>query len=95
METEDWLAAAQEALDAATTWLRSVGPRELEQIPDWGMWVALGIGVIVVFSLISNVVSALLKPILRIVQILAFLAIAAAAGLYILRELGYVNFGLG
>ena len=95
METEDLLAAAQEALDAATTWLRSVGPRELEQIPDWGIWVILGIGVIVVFALVSNVVSALLKPIVRVVQILAFLAIAAAAGLYILRELGYINLGLG
>ena len=95
MQEENWLAAFEEALDAATAWLRSIGPRELEQLPDWGIWVILGIGVLVLFSLVSNVVSALLKPIVRFVQIIAFLALAAAAGLYILRELGYINLGLG
>lgn len=95
MTSDDWLATVQEALDHATAWLRSVGPAELTQIPDWGIWVILAVGVLVVFSLISQVVSALLKPIVRLVQIVAFLAIAAAAGLYILRTLGYVTIGLG
>ena len=95
MNTEDWLAIAEEALDAATTWLRSVAPPELEQVPDWGIWVGVGIGVLVVFSLISRVVSALLRPIVRLVQIVALLTIAAAAGLYILQALGYVTLGVG
>ena len=95
MNSDDWLATVQDVLDQATAWLRSMGPAELDQIPDWGIWVALAIGVLVVFSLISQVVSALLKPILRLVQIVAFLAVAAAAGLYILRMLGYVNLGVG
>ena len=96
MTSDDWLATVQEALDNVTAWLRSVGPAELDQVPDWVHFrVMLAVGVLVVFSLISQVVSALLKPIVRLVQIVAFLAIAAAAGLYILRTLGYVNFGLG
>ena len=95
MDSENWLPAVEELLDAATQWLRSIGPAELDQIPDWGIWVILALGVLVIFSIISHVVSALLRPIVRLVQIIAFLAIAAAAGVYILRELGYVNFGVG
>ncbi|MCY4438385.1 MAG: hypothetical protein OXE05_13780 [Chloroflexi bacterium] len=95
MDTENWLPAVEEVLDTATQWLRSIGPAELDQVPDWGIWVILAIGVLVVFSIISHIVSALLRPIVRLVQILAFLAIAAAAGVYILRELGYVNIGIG
>ncbi|MYB77014.1 MAG: hypothetical protein F4X83_07950 [Chloroflexi bacterium] len=95
MQTDDWLAVVEEALDSATAWLRSIGPQELDQVPDWGIWVILAIGVLVVFSIISHIASALLKPIVRLVQIVAFLAVAAAAGLYILRTLGYVNIGLG
>lgn len=95
MQTDDWLAFVEEALDDATAWLRSIGPQELDQVPDWGIWVILAIGVLVVFSIISHIASALLKPIVRLVQIVAFLAVAAAAGLYILRTLGYVNFAVG
>ena len=95
MDSENWLPAVEELLDDATQWLRSIGPAELDQIPDWGIWVILALGVLVIFSIISHVVSALLRPIVRLVQIIAFLAIAAAAGIYILRELGYVNFGVG
>ncbi len=92
MDTEDWLTIVEAALDDATAWLRSIGPQELDQVPDWGIWAIIGIGILVVFSLISQVVSALLKPIVRVVQVLAFLAVAGAAGLYILQALGYVNF---
>ena len=95
MQTDDWLAVVEEALDAATAWLRGIGPRELDQVPDWGIWVILAIGVLVIFSIISHIASALLKPIVRLVQIVAFLAVAAAAGLYILRTLGYVNIAVG
>lgn len=91
MGTDDWLTSIEAALDDATAWLRSVGPQELDHIPDWGIWVIIGIGILLVFSFISHLVSALLKPIVRVVQILAFLAVAAAAGLYILKELGYVS----
>ena len=69
--------------------------QELDQVPDWGIWVILAIGVLVIFSVISHIVGALLRPVLKLVQVVAFLAVAAAAGLYILRSLGYVNFGLG
>ncbi len=95
MDTADWLATVEEALDAATEWLRSIGPQELDQIPDWGLWAILGVGVLVVFSLVSQIANALLRPVLKLVQIIAFLALAAAAGLYILRSLGYVNVGIG
>ncbi len=95
MQTDDWLAFVEDALDDATAWLRSIGPQELDQVPDWGIWVMLAIGVLVVFSVISHIASALLKPIVRLVQIVAFLAVAAAAALYILRTLGYVNFTVG
>jgi hypothetical protein len=95
MENGEWLVAIKDVLDLATEWLRSIGPQELDQVPDWGIWAAVGIGVLIVFSLVSQVVSALLKPIVRLVQIIAFLAIAAAAGLYILDQLGYVNLGVG
>ena len=95
MNAEDWLAIAEESLDAATSWLRDVGPRELDQIPDWGIWVGVGIGALVVFSIVSRVVSAFLRPIVKLVQIIALLTIAAAAGLYILQSLGYVTLGLG
>ena len=95
MQTDDWLAFVEDALDDATAWLRSIRPQELHQVPDWGIWVILAIGVLVVFSIISHIASALLKPIVRLVQIVAFLAVAAAAGLYILRTLGYVNFTVG
>ena len=95
MDMENWLPAVEEVLDAATEWLRSIAPAELDQVPDWGIWVILAIGVLVIFSVISKIVGALLRPVLKLVQVVAFLAVAAAAGLYILRSLGYVNFGLG
>lgn len=95
MDTEDLLTAVETILNDATAWLRSVGPQELDQVPDWGIWVILAISVLVVFSIISHVVSALLRPVVRLVQIVAFLAVAAAAGLYILDSLGYVNLGVG
>lgn len=95
MDLEEVLTFIEAILDDVTAWIRSIGPQELDQVPDWGIWVLLAIGVLVVFSVISHVFSALLRPVVRLVQIVAFLAVAAAAGLYILDSLGYVSLGAG
>ena len=68
MDTENWLPAVEEVLDAATQWLRSIAPAELDQVPDWGIWVIIAIGVLVIFSVISKIVGALLRPVLKLVQ---------------------------